>query len=105
MSIKTGPFSKCYDNVPEIPFHLQSQTKQTRQLSYIATVWDKLYKSWDDVIGIVLQSLISKKWYDEVDIDRIIKKFNKDSLTFNKRLPKGDSISLDDFNIDDIDIS
>ena len=101
---QTGPFSKKYDNIPEIPFDKLDSNKKTRQLSYMATVWDRLYKSWKDVIGMLLQAMSNKFKYDEKDIKRIIDRFITEIDT-NKWLPgKKDIKSIDDI-IDSIDFS
>lgn len=80
VSKQTGPFSKTYDTVPEINFNDLDSYKKTRQLSYMATVWDRLYKSWYDVIWTLIQAMSNKFWYDEKDIKSIIDKFKNNHL-------------------------
>lgn len=80
VSQKTGPFSKKYDIVPEINFNDLDNYKKTRQLSYMATVWNRLYKSWYDVIWTLIQAMSNKFWYDDEDIKRIIDKFKNNHL-------------------------
>lgn len=80
VSKQTGPFSKKYDLVPEINFNDLDSYKKTRQLSFMATVWNRLYKSWYDVIWTLLQAMSNKFWYDEKDIKSIIDKFKNNHL-------------------------
>ena len=81
VSIQTGAFSRKYEKVPEIDFNKLDSHKKSRQLSYMATVWDRLYRSWYDVIWTLIQAMSNKYWYDEKDIQRIIDKFKNNSST------------------------
>lgn len=96
VAIQTGPFSKCYDKVPSIPFDLQSNSKRGRKLSYMASVWDELYKSWRDVIGTIIHAMASKYWYDEIDIQRIIDRFDKKNIQIPKKFIPPNNKTLDD---------
>lgn len=103
VSSQTGPFSKKYDKVPEIDFDSLDVNKRTRQLSYMATVWDRLYRSWRDVIWIFLQTMANKYNYDDKDVKKIIDRFITDIDT--KKWLWFDNHNIDDFDIQDIDIS
>lgn len=46
----------------------------------MATVWNRLYKSWYDVIWTLIQAMSNKFWYDDEDIKRIIDKFKNNHL-------------------------
>jgi len=101
VSLQTWWFSKKYEKVPEIDFNLLDSNKRNRQLSYMATVWDRLYRSWYDVISTLLQAMSNKYHYDDKDINNILNKF-KNHIDLPKNNTIEDIKSLDDIlkNID-----
>ena len=103
VSLQTGAFSKKYEKVPEIPFDMLDSNKRNRQLSYMATVWDRVYKSWWDVLSTLIHCMSNKFHYDEKDIDNIIKKFNPKNISLPPNKLNFDN-EKDNFDIDNIEI-